>query len=590
MMMSPALNSATTPANALCPWTGKPVSPDATLTYKGRVVGFCSTAHRDQFKAALDHFEKQKTLPIANRTCPWSGKPVQQNALANYDGQIVGFCSPAHRDQFMQAVTQFAMIASRGSSSTAAPMPMMEHAESTLAVPPLVEDRVLLRFCGAVNSYATGANLQDEAAEKLSELQSALTNLVNLAVLCRLAILGHPHSFARVIDEMHCLAVDFPSDPLEVPDGEGDFCDDETDDRIQLAAAIDLFAGATFVSKVDPCQRDRFIIGLVRAIENAVAFPVAFSAEAAAYVGAGAGNLSATHASIVIGNATRRLIEGDKKCAPRIPAKISRRLRRLACQWMMINPVTAFFAAVSGPQVCRIVRWSDPTGDGPNLVHIGDPVTLLLARDAADKSECDPPGMSCCANLQRFGVMFCPHQPAAVVRVVEDGLEVRVPQGATTGPVAVVQNAPDFSPVWTIIVQYAAEYPSELSASVFGYVRMDMWCYPFAFGPPIIKIMPAPSTATAAAFSKAGALTGDKSVAVGDTVAIHYRVDPSGSDAHVAMTVTAPGGVVSAGARPGVLLYKPTAPGQTAVELAWGSLKVNVPINVTAAAPGGSTP
>jgi hypothetical protein len=471
-----------------------------------------------------------------------------------------------------------------GISGMAATMPMMEHAENTLAVPPLVENRVLQWFCRAAQNYADGSGIHDEAAEKLGDLQATLTNLRGLAILCRLAILGHPHSFARVIDEMHCIAVDFPTGSLEEDEGEGEFCEDEPDDRTQFAAAIDLFAGAAFVCKDDPCRRDRLIVGLVRAIEDAMAFPVTYAAEAAAFLGE-SGQLAPAHASIVIGNATRRLVDGDRKCAPRLPAEVRGRLRRLARQWMRANPVTAFFAAVAGPRVRRVVHWEGPERERPDDARIGDPVTLLLECGAEGK-EGDAADDAGGANLHGFGVVFCPHQPAAVIRIVENGLQVRVPEGACTGPIAVIKTAPDFAPVWTVLGQFVRQYLPELSASVFGYVRMDLWCYPFAFGRPILEIMRSPRNATAAAFTPTGRLTGDQSVAVGDTVAIHYQVNPAGSDAGVPVRITAAGGVVTPGARPGVLLYRPTAPGNSPVELAWGNLKVSVPVSVTAVAAG----
>jgi hypothetical protein len=43
--------------NETCPWSGKPVHPDALIEHNGHTVGFCSREHRDQFKA-LDHFSE----------------------------------------------------------------------------------------------------------------------------------------------------------------------------------------------------------------------------------------------------------------------------------------------------------------------------------------------------------------------------------------------------------------------------------------------------------------------------------------------------------------------------------------------------
>ena len=41
--------------NETCPWSGKPVHPDALIEHNGHTVGFCSREHRDHFKKALDH-------------------------------------------------------------------------------------------------------------------------------------------------------------------------------------------------------------------------------------------------------------------------------------------------------------------------------------------------------------------------------------------------------------------------------------------------------------------------------------------------------------------------------------------------------
>jgi hypothetical protein len=168
----------------------------------------------------------------------------------------------------------------------------------------------------------------DEAASALRRLTAKLDNLRGLASLTRLALIGHPHAFARVVDELYCLSVDFPDDPLG-PCAHHGCCPDDLDDRVQLAAAIDLFVGASFVSKDDPDQRDRFIVGLVRAIEDAIAFPIVYSHEVAAYLGTDP-TMAPVHAAIVVGNATGRLIEGDQKCVPRVPASIRCKLECLA--------------------------------------------------------------------------------------------------------------------------------------------------------------------------------------------------------------------------------------------------------------------
>ena len=50
-----------------------------------------------------------------NETCPWSGKPVAEDSLTRYQGQVVGFCNPGCRDKFEAAIKHFE--AASGTSS-----------------------------------------------------------------------------------------------------------------------------------------------------------------------------------------------------------------------------------------------------------------------------------------------------------------------------------------------------------------------------------------------------------------------------------------------------------------------------------------
>ena len=43
--------------NQVCPWTGRPVSPDSLVQYRGRVVGFHSPNERDRFARAVAMFD-----------------------------------------------------------------------------------------------------------------------------------------------------------------------------------------------------------------------------------------------------------------------------------------------------------------------------------------------------------------------------------------------------------------------------------------------------------------------------------------------------------------------------------------------------
>ena len=42
-----------------------------------------------------------------NDTCPWSGDPVREDSLIEYDGEVVGFCNPDCRDKFEKAIRHF---------------------------------------------------------------------------------------------------------------------------------------------------------------------------------------------------------------------------------------------------------------------------------------------------------------------------------------------------------------------------------------------------------------------------------------------------------------------------------------------------
>jgi len=56
-----------TPINTTCPWSGKPVSADALTRHGDHIVGFCSTAHRDQFVQAIAHFARSASPAVTTR-------------------------------------------------------------------------------------------------------------------------------------------------------------------------------------------------------------------------------------------------------------------------------------------------------------------------------------------------------------------------------------------------------------------------------------------------------------------------------------------------------------------------------------------
>ena len=59
--------------NDTCPWSGEPVQADALTKYGDQVVGFCNAGCRDKFDAAISHFEaarRARTRPAASQAPP----------------------------------------------------------------------------------------------------------------------------------------------------------------------------------------------------------------------------------------------------------------------------------------------------------------------------------------------------------------------------------------------------------------------------------------------------------------------------------------------------------------------------------------
>lgn len=52
-----------------------------------------------------------------NDKCPWSGKPVDENALSLYKGQVVGFCNTGCRDKFEKATLMFDAAIAKGNEN-----------------------------------------------------------------------------------------------------------------------------------------------------------------------------------------------------------------------------------------------------------------------------------------------------------------------------------------------------------------------------------------------------------------------------------------------------------------------------------------
>lgn len=554
--------------NTNCPWSGKPVQPEGMLTHEDHVVGFCSSAHRDRFALAISHFADQRGFPLERRTCPWTGRRVRPDATLVYDGETVGFCMPAHRDQFQAALTHFASpetAPAPAPSDDADSMMEMEKVSDTTYVPPLVDETALAQFCQAIQTYADGQGLHDAAAAALSRLQVRLAGLRDTASLARLMLAGHPLSLMRFEDELRCLADAFPCEKLEPCAEVEECCEDSPEPVVLLAAAVDLFSGAAFVWKHDPPRRDRAILAIVRAIEEAVAFPAAFAAEAALLLGASDSGLSPMYAALVIANATERLLAGAASCAPLLPSDIRCRLESLALAWIEANPVTAMFEAIDGPKIHRIVRWETDEREATNPIRIGDTLAVLV----------DQP-----CELDNYRVVFTPRQPATDGTVIDRGLQVRVPQQARTGPVIVVPKTPNFDSVIQLLTRYQQQYPDEINASIFALARIDFWAFALAYRHPCVTIASLPANVTATAFTTAGPLADGQTIAVGQIVSIQYRVEPAGAGSAATPVITAQGGIVTPTGRPDVVLFSPTVSGSASVQLAWPNTTVTVPLSV----------
>jgi hypothetical protein len=434
----------------------------------------------------------------------------------------------------------------------------MEHALDTLYVPPLVDDRVFSRFARAVRDHAASLFEADEAEAKLRELRDTLQNLRNVASMCRLAARGDPRAFCRAHDELNCIAIDFPGPPLDPGDPGMPVAAPDT--RAQLAAALDLFAGAAFVSKGDAGQLARYVTGVVRAIEMAAAFPLAFADEAACYVGEGDGAMAPSLARLAIANATQRLLANDTDCTPSAPAQFRARLETLAQRWIKANPVTALFDALTGTALdASLVRLR------PNAARAGQVVALTPGTQLLDADS--------------LVAMCCPHVPARIVRSGrgEATLSMEVPDRARSGPVAIVQRggADQFAQVKLLLQRYQADFEAEWMLGVFSFIPLPEWCYPVAFTDSAwLEVAQTPRAATAAVFDEAGRRAESRAVRVGEPVTVTYAVDPAGSDAEVAVSVTATNGTITPLAKARTYLYRPTSRGTGEIRFAWGSLSV----------------
>lgn len=447
-------------------------------------------------------------------------------------------------------------------TDTAGAMNAMEHAMDTLTVPPLIDDRVFSNFSGAILAYAARIGATDDAKSALRQLQQKIQNLSDLASLCRFAELGDASAFGRALDEMNCLAIDFPETDM-------DFMDDmdmaDPNSNAQLAVALDLFAGAAFLSGNDPRQLRRLVIGLVQAIEDAAGFPLSCVEEAATYLGTGSGSIPRAHAAMAIGNLAGRLINRDTNCVPPPPAWFRQRLEGLAARWLRSNPVSALLYGLMDTPVNVPVAMLRPSQAQP-----GDEVDLIF-NDDIDNDAGD------------LIVMFSPHLPAAIRNINGNTISVSVPARSCTGPVAVLHAAPKALLDYVTLLQdnYAMNYPAEWSLSLFAIATLDSWAYPLAFTQsPQITITQTPISASIAVFDNKGRMTDTRAIQLGDTISLRVRTFPPGSGANAGQKIRVTGGqLVQSGSD--LIRFRATHTGTATVQFSCGDLTEKISFQVS---------
>ena len=83
---------------ASCPMSGKPAKEDAFVEYKGKKVYFCCPGCPSAFEkdpkavAAKVHHQWLQTGQMVQVACPFSGKPVNPEASCEVGGVKVAFC------------------------------------------------------------------------------------------------------------------------------------------------------------------------------------------------------------------------------------------------------------------------------------------------------------------------------------------------------------------------------------------------------------------------------------------------------------------------------------------------------------------
>ncbi len=88
----------TTPKDLKCPVSGKAVNPEKTADYNGGKVYFCCEHCQAAFEKDQAKFNAKANLQLVQSgqlkqvACPFSGKPVNPETIIDVSGAKVGFC------------------------------------------------------------------------------------------------------------------------------------------------------------------------------------------------------------------------------------------------------------------------------------------------------------------------------------------------------------------------------------------------------------------------------------------------------------------------------------------------------------------
>ncbi len=103
-----------------CPFSGKPVNPEAVSEIDGVKVGFCCNNCKGKFEKdpekSLEKVAKIKAKHV-NTLCPVSGKEVDASKTFTHNGEIVAFCCGDCKAKFEKEPAAYAAKVKRDNPS-----------------------------------------------------------------------------------------------------------------------------------------------------------------------------------------------------------------------------------------------------------------------------------------------------------------------------------------------------------------------------------------------------------------------------------------------------------------------------------------